>query len=113
MAWASVETDSVLATPGTPSSRQWPRASRHTSMRSTIRSCPTTTRLTSKSTCSRVAVGGRIGSSAGRVTCTVLQPGLDFACDLPEQTRDVTCHDLHTHEYCSCPGEFHPHAAQI
>ncbi len=45
---ASVSTASVLATPGTPSSRQWPRASTATSIRSIIRSCPTITFLTSK-----------------------------------------------------------------
>src|SRR5918993_2225762 len=44
---ASVSTASVFATPGTPSSRQWPRASRQTSIRSIIRSWPTMTRLTS------------------------------------------------------------------
>ena len=53
---ARVRTASVLATPGTPSSRTWPRASRPTSIRSTIWSWPTTTRLTSNRVRSRTAV---------------------------------------------------------
>src|SRR5436305_4627639 len=44
---ASVLTVSVLAGPGTPSSRTWPPASRLTSRRSSIASWPTITRLTS------------------------------------------------------------------
>src|SRR6266511_2780497 len=41
---ASVSAASVLAMPGTPSSRQWPLASRPTIMRSSISSWPTVTR---------------------------------------------------------------------
>ena len=52
---ARVRTASVLATPGTPSSSRCPRASRAMSIRSTIASCPTSTRLTSKSARSRRA----------------------------------------------------------
>src|SRR5579875_2243712 len=50
---ASVSTARVLATPGTPSSRQWPRASRLIMIRSTMRSWPTITRLISNMTRSR------------------------------------------------------------
>ena len=53
---ASVRTASVLATPGTPSSSTWPRASSPTIIRSTIGSWPTTTRLTSNKVRSRTAV---------------------------------------------------------
>jgi hypothetical protein len=42
---AMVSTDRVLARPGTPSSRQWPLARRHTSIRSIARSWPTITFL--------------------------------------------------------------------
>src|SRR5262245_38800781 len=52
---ASVSAASVFASPGTPSSRQWPRASRHTRRRSTIRSWPTMTFLTSNRVRSRRA----------------------------------------------------------
>ncbi len=44
---AKVSTARVLATPGTPSSNTWPLARTPTSIRSTSRSCPTMTRLTS------------------------------------------------------------------
>ena len=44
---ASVRTASVLASPGTPSSRMWPPVSRPTSRRSTMASCPTMRRETS------------------------------------------------------------------
>src|SRR4051812_20273735 len=58
---ARVSTASALATPGTPSSRQWPRASRATNIPSTIRSWPTMTRLTSniaRSSCDASCAGG-------------------------------------------------------
>jgi len=69
---ARVSTASVLATPGTPSSRQWPRASTATSMRSIILSWPTMTFLTSNRVRSSSAA-----SSAGVVftpllACSVL-----------------------------------------
>src|SRR5689334_6736608 len=51
-ATASVSAASVLATPGTPSSRQCPPASSAVSSRSMSRSCPTITFLTSNSVCS-------------------------------------------------------------
>src|SRR3954453_1361320 len=57
---ASVSTARLFATPGTPSSRQWPRASRATRIRSTMWSWPTTTFFTSITVCSR-----RAGRSAG------------------------------------------------
>ncbi len=44
---ASVRTASVLASPGTPSSRMWPPVSRPTRSRSTMASCPTIRRDTS------------------------------------------------------------------
>ena len=44
---ARVRTASVLASPGTPSSRMWPPVSRPTSSRSTMASCPTIRRDTS------------------------------------------------------------------
>src|SRR4051812_33555563 len=51
--WASVLIVSVLASPGTPSSRTWPPASSATSSRSSIASWPTMTRLISYSASSR------------------------------------------------------------
>src|SRR6266540_1157306 len=62
---ASVSAASVLAMPGTPSSRQWPLASRPTIMRSTISSWPTMTRLISKS--GRPVVAERAVPSVGRL----------------------------------------------
>ena len=67
---ASVSTASVLATPGTPSSRQCPRASRATNMRSIIRSWPTITRLTSNS-----ARSSRVASWAGVVPVEAVAGG--------------------------------------
>src|SRR3954453_7712481 len=60
---ASVLTVSVLARPGTPSSRTWPPASRQTSRRSSIASWPTMTRLTSCSASSSAARGSMIDVS--------------------------------------------------
>ena len=60
---ASVSTARVLARPGTPSSRQWPRASRQTSRRSMARSWPTMTFLTSNSACSSSGGVGGCGPS--------------------------------------------------
>src|SRR4051812_14415697 len=62
--WASVLTVSVLARPGTPSSRTWPPASRQTSTRSSIASWPTITRLTSWRASSSAARGSGLGCSA-------------------------------------------------
>src|SRR5262245_39454409 len=47
MAWARVLIAIVLARPGTPSTRTWPRASSATINRSSRWSCPTMTFLTS------------------------------------------------------------------
>src|ERR1043165_3349375 len=67
---ANVSTASVLATPGTPSSSRWPLASSPTSIRSTSRSCPTITRLTSNtvrsSNCASLA--GVFVPTSGSVT---------------------------------------------
>ena len=52
---ASVSAASVLASPGTDSSRQWPRASRPTSIRSSRRFWPTMTLRSSKNTRSTVS----------------------------------------------------------
>src|SRR5215475_10396050 len=60
---AMVSTASVLATPGTPSSRQWPRARSATNIRSIILSWPTITRLTSNIARSRM-----VASWAGVLT---------------------------------------------
>ena len=68
---ASVSTASVFATPGTPSSRQWPRASSATNIRSIIRSWPTMTRLTSNSARSSwvaSCAGGRLVAPPSRAT---------------------------------------------
>src|ERR1700754_1412651 len=78
---ATVLTVSVLARPGTPSSRTWPRASSATRTRSSIASWPTITRLISNSAVSSASCASRDGlgswreSSAWRrrsswVTCT-------------------------------------------
>ena len=72
---ASVRTVSVLARPGTPSSRTWPPASSATSTRSSIASWPTTTRLHShRAACERAArlvgdaaLGVRLGGEEGEI----------------------------------------------
>src|SRR3954451_18666024 len=80
---ATVLTVSVLARPGTPSSRTWPPASSATSTRSSIASWPTITRLISNSAVSRASWASRDGlGSSGRssawsrrssgVTCNLL-----------------------------------------
>src|SRR5204862_446833 len=56
---ASVSAARVLARPGAPSRRQWPRAIRATNNRSMTRSCPTITRLTSNMARSMVSAGRR------------------------------------------------------
>src|SRR5581483_10807384 len=61
MALASVLTARVLARPGTPSTRRWPRASRAISMRSSRLSWPTITRLTWYRTSSSEVAGGLLG----------------------------------------------------
>src|SRR5688500_1434813 len=63
---ARVRTASVLASPGTPSSRRWPSASRPMSRRWTITSCPTMTRpISARMACIR---------SPARVTRSVALP---------------------------------------
>ena len=66
IASARVRTARVFATPGTPSRRTCPRARRPTSIRSTMRSWPTTTFFTSKSVRSSVSPpsSGRVGRSS-------------------------------------------------
>src|SRR5829696_2011219 len=59
---ATVSTVRVLASPGTPSIRQWPWASRHTSTRSSRRSCPTMTFLASNRMRSRRAASSVAGA---------------------------------------------------
>src|SRR3954451_6487354 len=83
---AKVSTARVFATPGTPSSSRWPLASRPTSIRSTSRSCPTMTRLTSNtvrssSSPSRAGLGGPLlaavestGACSGLVTAHLPPP---------------------------------------
>src|SRR3954453_22919935 len=68
--FASVSTARLFATPGTPSSRQCPRASRATRIRSTMWSWPTTTFFTSITVCSR-----RAGRSAGLLGGVMGAPG--------------------------------------
>ena len=63
MTSARVRTASVLATPGTPSRSRWPRASRPTSIRSIIRSWPTSTRLISNWVRSRSAATSAVSKS--------------------------------------------------
>src|SRR5438270_592277 len=65
---------SVLARPGTPSISRCPCASRHTSTRSSIASCPAITRRISKSACSRrsFASAGVGGLGGGSVTARLL-----------------------------------------
>src|SRR5436190_22873548 len=57
----TVLTVSVLASPGTPSSRTWPPASSATMTRSSIDSWPTITRLISKRALSRASCASRAG----------------------------------------------------
>src|SRR5918998_6511573 len=59
---ATVSTVRVLARPGTPSIRQWPWASRHTSTRSSNRSWPTMTFLASNRMRSRSAASSVAGA---------------------------------------------------
>src|SRR4051795_9353271 len=73
---ARVSTASVLATPGTPSSSTWPRASRATSIRSTSRSWPTITRLISNRARSMRAASTDGGTGAPAPAATVLPDGL-------------------------------------
>src|SRR5215208_406110 len=63
---ATVLTVSVLARPGTPSSRTWPPARSATSTRSSIASWPTITRLISKSADSSASWAAR----SGRGSCS-------------------------------------------
>ena len=64
MTWAMVDTVRVLASPGTPSIRQWPRASRQMRARSTMRSWPTMTRLTWNRASSRRAALAPLAASS-------------------------------------------------
>src|SRR5258706_1225464 len=72
---ARVSTASVLATPGTPSSRQWPRDSTATSIRSIIRSWPTITFLTSN----RVRSSSDASSAGVVMTASASDGGGDWS----------------------------------
>src|SRR5919197_2018653 len=71
----------VFASPGTPSIRRWPWASRQTRTRSSIASCPAITRRISNSACSRrslASAGAGTGrSSAGEVTSPPWSRGVE------------------------------------
>src|SRR5215475_3475636 len=90
---ASVSTASVLATPGTPSSRQWPRASSATNIRSIIRSWPTITRLTSNNArSSRPAswagvLAGEVGKDGGGLGWATSPPSVQNDYDQPSLAR--------------------------
>src|SRR5689334_15251565 len=76
---ASDLTDSVLASPGTPSTSRWPPESRAIAIRSSRTSWPTMVRLTSKSTgCSGLVYwpGDGDGRSFGVVVIGLPRPGL-------------------------------------
>src|ERR1700746_620163 len=76
---ASDLTDSVLASPGTPSTSRCPPESRAIAIRSSRTSWPTMVRLTSKSTgCSGLACspGDGVRPSVGGVVIGLLGPGL-------------------------------------
>src|SRR3954470_16724755 len=66
---ATVLTVSVLARPGTPSSRTWPQARSATSRRSSMPSWPTMTRLTSNSAASSASCASRDGSPCSSSAC--------------------------------------------
>src|SRR5690242_5777760 len=70
MAWASDLIAIVLASPGTPSTRRCPRASRATNIRSSRPSWPTMVFLTSYSACSSGCgdLGAEAGASVGGVS---------------------------------------------
>ena len=74
---ASVCTASVFATPGTPSSRQWPRASNATSIRSTMWSWPTMTFFTSNPTRSSSAASLVVSGTESLATATGAGAGAD------------------------------------
>ena len=73
---ASVSAASVLASPGAPSRRQWPRASRHTKSRSIMRSWPTMICLTSNRARSRRAeASATVVESVGSKDTALLAEG--------------------------------------
>ena len=73
---------SVFARPGTPSISRWPWASRQTSTRSSIASCPAITRLISKSACSsRSGVALVVDSDCGCGCASLTSPLLSVAAD--------------------------------
>src|SRR3954451_11707951 len=73
---ATVLTVSVLASPGTPSSRTWPPASSATSRRSSMPSWPTITRLTSNSAASSASCASREGSACWSSACSRRSSGV-------------------------------------
>ena len=80
---AKLRTASVLATPGTPSSRMWPLASRPTISCSTMCSWPTMTRCTWL-IASPSRRDASAGSMPGRFAVAVEDAGEDEAADEPE-----------------------------
>src|SRR5829696_1450596 len=78
---ASVLTISVLATPGTPSSSTWPRASRAATMPDSAPSWPTTTLPTSSRT-ARIAVRGSRADGPGDAGAGGAAAGSDMDQDL-------------------------------
>src|SRR5487761_121342 len=83
---ASDLTESVLASPGTPSTSRWPPQSRATAIRSSSTSWPTMVRLTSKST-GRNGLARSPGDgswlSAGGWVIALLHAGLSYLRSLP------------------------------
>src|SRR2546423_1766815 len=102
MAAASDLTDSVLASPGTPSTSRWPPESKAMAIRSSRTSWPTMVRLTSKSTgcsglarpaaaASLIAVSSNLGSLPSRSLATGAERGADGyrEADAGERVRAV------------------------
>src|SRR3954470_20621406 len=83
---ATVFTVSVLARPGTPSSRTWPPASNATSTRSSIASWPTITRLISNSAVSSASCASRDGFGSLRASTACRRRSSGVACQLPSSS---------------------------
>src|SRR5712691_7554623 len=78
---------SVFASPGTPSISRCPCASRHTSTRSSIASCPAMTRLISKSACSRRSFAAAGEATGGASGCSVTSALLLWWLELYTKAR--------------------------
>ena len=76
MAWAMVRTISVLARPGTPIIRQWPRANRAISSSSTTCSWPTMTLAISSLSFLRASPSLAIASRSLALACGAVIRGL-------------------------------------